>query len=88
VSLSHRFVWLAESRDAWTSANVRDASGASGTEVGQQLELRVRWDVLPGNVWIDTGITHLFAGEFMERAPNSTKQGDVNFVYVELTLQF
>jgi len=88
VSLSHRFVWLAESRDAWTPANVRDVSGASGTEIGQQLELRVRWDVLPGNVRIDTGVTHLFAGEFMERAPNSTQQGDVNFVYVELTLQF
>lgn len=88
LSASHRFVWLAESRDAWTSANVRDVTGASGTEVGHQLELRVRWDVFPGNFRVDTGLTHLFAGSFMERAPNSTREGDVNFAWVEFTFQF
>lgn len=88
LTVSHRFVWLAESRDAWTPANVRDVTGASGTEVGQQVELRVRWDLLPGNLRLDTGVTHLFAGQFMEVAPNSTREGDANFVWVECTFLF
>ncbi len=88
LSVSHRFLWLAEARDAWTSAGVRDASGASGMELGQQLEFRVRWDLVPGNVRLDTGLTHLFVGDFQRTAPNSTREGDVNFVYLELTLQF
>lgn len=88
LSFSHRFLWLAEARDAWTAAGVRDSSGASGTELGQQLEFRVRWDLVPGNVRLDTGLTHLFVGEFQRTAPNSSGEGDVNFVYLELTLQF
>lgn len=71
-----------------TAAGVRDASGASGTELGQQLEFRVRWDLVPGNVRLDTGLTHLFVGEFQRTAPNSTREGDVNFASLELTLQF
>lgn len=88
VSLSHRFLWLSSARDAWTSAGVRDASGRSGSEIGHQLELRLRWDLLPGNLRLDTGYTHLFAGRFLELAPNSTRQGDVNYAYFELTLMF
>ncbi len=88
VSFSHRFLWLAEARDSWTAAGVRDTRGASGTELGQQLEFRARWDLLPGNVRVDTGVTHLFAGDFQRTAPNSTREGDVNFAYLELTLQF
>jgi hypothetical protein len=88
ISISHRWLWLAESRDAWTSAGVRDPSGASSTDVGQQVELRVRWDVLPGNLRIDTGYTRLFAGEFLEAAPNSTRLGDVNYGYFEVTWMF
>lgn len=88
ISISHRWLWLAESRDAWTSAGVRDPSGASGTDVGQQVEWRVRWDVLPGNLRLDTGYTHLFAGKFLDSAPNSSHRGDVNYGYFEVTWMF
>jgi len=88
TSVGWRWVWLAEARDAWTTGNIRDITGASGTEVGQQLELRVRWDALPGNLRLETGMAHLFAGEFLRRAPNSTHQGDVNYVFTEATWQF
>jgi hypothetical protein len=83
-----RWVWLAEARDAWTPGNIRDPKGTSGTHVGDQLELRLRWDALPGNLRIECGLAHLFAGEFLKRAPNSTRQGDVNYAYFELTSWF
>lgn len=88
LSVSHRWVWLAEARDAWTAGGVRDVTGASGTEVGQQVDLRIRWDAVPRSVRFDAGLAHLFAGEFLRRAPNSTRQGDANFVYVEVGWAF
>jgi len=83
-----RWVWLAEARDAWTPGNIRDPAGLSGTHVGDQLELRLRWDALPGNLRVEGGMAHLFAGDFLRRAPNSTRQGDVQYLYGEVTWWF
>jgi hypothetical protein len=67
---------------------VRDATGNSGNFVGQQLETRLRYDALPGNVRLDTGFVYFANGDFAHRAPNATRQGDTTFTYVELTLTF
>ncbi|MBL9127468.1 MAG: alginate export family protein [Verrucomicrobiales bacterium] len=88
VGVSHRFVWLAESRDAWTPSGLVDPTGRSGSEIGQQVEFRVRWNALPGNLRFDTGYTHLFAGDFIGAAPGSAAKGDVEYAYFEATLQF
>ena len=88
VGVSHRFLWLAESRDAWTAAGLVDPSGNAGSEIGHQLEVRLRWNAMPGNVRFDTGYTHLFAGDFIGEAPGSAAKGDVRYAYVEATLQF
>lgn len=88
AGLGWRWVWLAEARDAWTPGNVRDPRGLSGTEVGEQLELRVRWDALPRNVRVEGGWARLFAGDFLRRAPNSTLEGDVNYAYMEVMVWF
>lgn len=88
VSVAHRFIWLDSARDAYTAANVRDASGNSGTFVGQQIETRFRWEAIPGNLRFDTGFVWLADGEFLKTAPNATKQGDTTFAYFEATLTF
>ncbi len=88
LSFTHRLVWLESTRDAWTAADVRDASGNSGNFVGQQLETRLRYDALPGNVRLDTGFVYFANGTFAHHAPNATRQGDTTFSYVELTLTF
>ena len=80
-------MWLADARDEWVPNGLQDPSGNSGTFVGSQIDFRVRWDVLPGNVHIEFGYTHLFAGEFIDRAPNSNG-GDTNYVTTEVGLQF
>jgi hypothetical protein len=38
-------------------------------------------------VLLETGYAHLFAGEFIDRAPNSNG-GDTNYVYAQLMLKF
>jgi hypothetical protein len=65
---------------------VRDATGKSGNYLGSQFEVRVRWDVLPGNLRLESGYAHLFDGEFIEDAPNSSRPGDVNYFYLQAAI--
>ena len=88
ASLSHRWIWLESPFDAFTAAGVRDSSGRSGSYVGQQLEGRIRWDIVPGNCRLDTGVTTLFKGSFLENAPNANPNGDPLYAWVEWTFTF
>ncbi|NNL64871.1 MAG: alginate export family protein, partial [Myxococcales bacterium] len=82
-----RGFWLAERRDAWTTSGVRDPAGRSGRYVGSQIDFRLRYDVVPGNVRLETGFAHLFDGGFVKSAPNSNRQGDTTYGYLELTFR-
>jgi len=85
--IDYRAVWLAEARDEWVPTGVRDLSGGSGTFVGSQIELRLRWDVLPRNWRLEVGYAHLFGGEFIDEAPNANG-GDTNYVYSQVGVKF
>lgn len=86
--VSLRGFWLAEDRDAWVGTSLRDRSGDSGSHLGTQLELRVRWEALPGNLRLEGGFAHLFAGRFRDDAPLSNGDGDASFLYTAATLRF
>ena len=85
-----RGVWLAEERDAWTASGLRDtdeSNGLSGTHVGDQIEGRVRWDVLPRSFDVEVGFAVLLEGSFQDRASNG--QGDdAYYGYVQTTWRF
>ena len=85
---AYRLYWLASDEDAWVVAGVNDPSGDSGTFLGSQLELRVRWDVVPGNLRLEGGFAHLFEERFANDAPNSNGQGDPTFFYTQAVLSF
>ena len=85
---SHRGYWLASDKDAWVVASVRDPSGNSGTYIGQQFEWRFRWEVLPRNIRFELGGAYLFKGKFANNAPNATNEGDPNYLYSQLSLNF
>jgi len=85
--IDYRAIWLASDRDEWVGTGVRDPTGASGSFVGQQVELRMRWMPLRGNLLLEAGYAHLFAGEFIDEAPNSNG-GDTNYVYSQVVLEF
>jgi hypothetical protein len=86
--LSLRAFWLASDRDAWVAAGLRDPTGQSGSYLGTQIELRVRWDVLTGNLRLESGLAHLFTGGFRDDAPLSNGQGDATYVYAQATVRF
>lgn len=86
--LAHRVAYLASATDSYTPGGVRDATGNSGDEIGQLVEARVRWTLIPGNLSLDFGVAHLFAGEFLENAPNASGNGDTNYAYIQTLLSF
>ncbi|MCB1671023.1 MAG: alginate export family protein [Gammaproteobacteria bacterium] len=61
LMVAYRHFWLAEKRDSWGRTGLQDVTGASGSYLGQHVEVRVRWDVVPGNIRIDTGAIYLDA---------------------------
>lgn len=66
---------LPSDTDARTPGGSRDPADDSGSFVGRPLELRVRWNVVPGNVRFEAGGAYLFAGELGRNASNATGQG-------------
>jgi hypothetical protein len=83
-----RAFWLAADEDFWVPAGVIDRNGNSGSYVGSQVELRVRFEVIPKNVRLEAGYAHLFAGEFIDEAPTSNDEGDSDYVYTQVSVSF
>lgn len=88
LGLAHRLYWLAENKDSWTSANLRDTTGRTDNFIGQQLELTARWD-FNSSLNFETGYAHLFKGTFAKETANApTDKDDVNYAYVQSMLRF
>jgi len=85
LMVKHRFYWLASRRDAWTTTGVRDVTGNFGNLVGHQVESRLRWEALPGNLRVEIGIAHLFDNEFIQ---SGTNEGAVTYGYGQCILTF
>lgn len=87
LMVTNRLHYLASDKDAWTTSGLVDPTGDSGDYVGDLLEARVRWDP-HANLRVEVGAAHLFAGDFVDDAPNATTQGDTTYGYLSTTLSF
>ena len=86
--LGYRSVWLAQARDGWTTTNIRDFDGASGTFLGHQIEGRARWRILPGAITLEGGFAHIWLGAFPHTTPNGNHDSsNPTYVYTQLVLQ-
>ena len=81
----YRVVRLAAAADAFASTGVRDPTGQSGRDGGQQIDVRFRTWIQPGVVRLELGATHLIAGRFLRSAPNATREGNTTFFYGDVT---
>lgn len=88
LMIAHRLHYLASSKDFWTTSGLVDPTGASGNFLGQLIEARLRYDVVPKNLGLEMGVAQLFAGSFIEDAPNNNGQGDSTYGYIATTLSF
>lgn len=79
---------LASGRDAWEKAGWRDSSGQAGRDLGRHLETRIRWDLMPGNFNIDTGVVWLHAGGFPREVSSGSAPTLTRYAYVQTNLSF
>ena len=70
----------ASSADAWTTA----AIDGRDLYIGTQIEARLRWKVIPGNILLETGFAHLISGDLMDEVNKS----DVTYGYVQTVVKF
>ena len=88
VFLMLRQVHLDRARDSLANASVRDTTGASGKDVGLQLEGRYRHWLVKDSLRLSLGAAMVFEGDFLKTAPNATGMGDPVYAYTELTWTF
>jgi hypothetical protein len=82
--LMHRGIWLASDTDAWVKSGRRDATGNSGSFVGQETDVRLVWQ-LSSCCDIDLACAHFFPGGF---ASGTGAAPPANFMQVAATLRF
>ncbi len=88
ANLTLRNMRLDSASDSFGGTRIRDASGASGRQVGVQVDGRMRWWAIPKRVRIEAGAAFLFAGSFLERAPNAPTRGDIAYSYTTALLTY
>lgn len=81
-------VSLASDTDRWKRAGLRDPSGASGDHIGQIIDTRLRWWLVPDRYRLETGAAVLFKGDFATDAPGAPADEDPVYGYVMLTRHF
>lgn len=86
--VEYKAVWLADDKDVLDRSGAVDRTGASGGFVGNQLQARARYWIVPKAVRLDFGGAVLFQGEFLENAPNAPDHGDTTYGYADITWEF
>ncbi len=86
--IRYRANYLAAARDSLPAIGVVDPSGAKGSFVGHQSEIRVRFNVIPGRIRLETGGAWLAKGRFLREAPNASPDGDTLYAYAQTVLTF
>lgn len=81
-------VSLASDTDRWRRAGLRDAAGASGDRIGQVIDTRLRWWIVPDTYRLETGASVLIKGDFATDAPGAPDAEDSAYGYVMLTRYF
>lgn len=82
---AYRGLWLAEATDAFSTSGVRDASGASGSFAGHQLEGRLRAWLIPDRLRAEFNGAVLLKHGVLLHAPNAQPGRTVRYASFALT---
>jgi len=93
VKVDTGFSWykLDSASDRWNAgANLRDRKGNSGTDLGKEFDLRVRFPINP-QIAVNLGYAHFWAGDFVKTtsrrvAGQSGRDDNSDFFYTEVSL--
>lgn len=74
--------WLESAADRFYGGGLQDATGASGSHLGDEIDFRLRWTP-DARIQVTFGYSHFMCGEFIRR---QTGRQDTDFTYLELQL--
>lgn len=84
VDLGYSWYYLASATDRFHGAErARDATGASGSNIGHEFDIRARWQ-MTSTLEAILGYAHFVAGDFTR---NQVRPDDTDFAYLELNLK-
>lgn len=83
VDAGYSWYWLASATDRWGVTGLHDPSGASGTFMGQEFDVRVRFPV-GARVGVNVGYAWFRPGAFTRATSGRSDASE--FLYVELML--
>jgi hypothetical protein len=78
--LGYSWYYLASDTDRFNGNGARDKTGASGSAIGHEFDIRARWQVREDLETI-VGYAHFTAGEFTR---NTLRPDDTDFAYLEV----
>jgi hypothetical protein len=81
-------LWAEDSRDSFSTSGIRDASGASGSRAGQQVDVRLRYWVVPQHVRAEFNGVWFDRAGLMRDAPNASTHGNTTYLTAAITLSF
>ena len=84
VELYARSYFLASDTDAWVRGGRRDVTGESGSHLGEEIDLRVRWQATD-ELLLNLGGSYYFPGEFVS---NTGESVDSSLIYLQATYSF
>lgn len=93
VKVDTGFSWykLDSASDRWNAgANLRDRTGNTGSDLGKEFDLRVRFPINP-QIAVNIGYAHFWAGDFVKEtsrrvAGQSGRDDSSDFFYTEVSL--
>ncbi|MGY6662286.1 MAG: alginate export family protein [Glycocaulis sp.] len=88
ITLQVQESYLASDTDRWRVANLRDATGQSGSRIGTLAEARMSYWIRPDRLQIETGAMVLFRGDFAKNAPGAPTGDNPVYGYVMLSAPF
>ena len=88
MTLTLREFALASSRDEWVKSGWQDNSGQAGRDLGRHLETRVRWDAIPGNLALDSGMVWLQSGDFAREVSLGGTPSLTRYAYLQTSVSF
>lgn len=88
VDTGYSWYRLDSSSDRWNGAGLRDNTGRSGKDVGEEVDVRVRFPINK-HIAANLGYAHFWAGDFTKttsQAIDPNRREDSNFFYTEISI--
>jgi hypothetical protein len=85
---TYKPMWLASRTDSFSTSGVRDFTGIAGNFAGHQVELQLRYWLVPKFLRGQLNIVNLSKGRFLRTAPNAVTGADTHYIATTISMHF